>query len=280
MAYKIRVATRKEQLKKPDEFIGTIDRLGEKIRERAKLFWILLAVVLFVGSGIGLFWFLQTQQKNRAAGLEYQALQYYHQQVAPDDQKAAPSKEDNEKKAIEQFQKILEEYPRTPSAAVARYYIGNAYMELKDYDSAISAYRSFLEGNPANDVMVGMIYQRLGYAYLEKGNPEEARQSFEKVDGLAGSINKDQAMYELGRIDETLDIKEDAIKQYQELISRYPDSMFLSEAQRRLTALGVKTESKTNPPVQVSPTGQPLTVAPSAKQKPVGGSVPMPMEKK
>jgi len=236
--------------------------------------------VLLVGSGIGLFWFLQAQQQNRAAGLEYQALQYYHQQVAPDDQKPAPSKEDNDRKAIEQFQKVLDEYPRTPSAALARYYKGNAYMELKDYDSAISAYRSFLEGNPADAVMVGMIYQRLGYAYLEKGSPEEARQSFEKVDGLAGAINKDQAQYELGRIDEKLDKKEDAIKQYQELINRYPDSMFLSEAQRRLTALGVKTESKTNPTVRVSPTGKPLAVVPAPKQKPVGGSVPMPMEKK
>jgi TolA-binding protein len=280
MAYKIRVATRKEQLKKPDEFIGTIDWLGEKIRERAKLFWILLAIVLVVGSGIGMYWYLQAQQQNRAAALEYQGLQYYHQQVPPDDKKPAPSKEENDKKAVEQFQKILEEYPRTSSASLGRYYIGNAYMELKDYDSAISAYKAFLERNPASDMMIGMTYQRLGYAYLKKGSPEDARQAFEKVDGLAGAINKDQANYELGRIDETMDKKDDAIKRYQDIVSRYPDSMFLAEAQRRLTALGVKTEVKPNPPVQVSPTGKPVTVVPAPQQKPVGGSVTIPMKKK
>ncbi|MEK6684596.1 MAG: tetratricopeptide repeat protein [Nitrospirota bacterium] len=282
MAYKIRVATRKEQLKKPDEFIGTMDWLGDKIVEHAKLAWIIVGIVLVVGAGMGAAWFYQEQQKNRAASLEYEGLRYYSQQAPADDKGAAPSQEENYKKAVERFQKILQEYPRTPSASIAQFYIGNASMELKDSDSAISAYRAFLEKNPGNDFLSGMAYQRLGYAYLANNSPEDARRAFESVDRLAGAINKDQVGYDLGRMDEASGKKDEAIRRYQEIVSRYPDSLFLAEAQKRLNAMGI-TEVKpeaSKPPVLVSPVEKPITVVPAPNQNPVPGDAPMPMEKK
>jgi tetratricopeptide (TPR) repeat protein len=282
MAYKIRVATRKEQLKKPDEFIGTVDWLGDKIIEHAKLAWAIAGLMLVVGAGIGATWFYQEQQKNHAASLEYQGLQYYRQQAPADDESAVPSQEDNYKKAIEQNQKILQDYPRTPSASIAPFYIGNAYMELKDFDSAISSYQTFLEKNPKNDILAGITYQRLGYAYLAKNSPEEARQAFESVERLAGALNGDQADYELGRIHEASGKKDEAIKRYQEIVNRYPDSLFLAEAQRRLSALGVAEEKpvQLNPSVSVSPGEKPITVVPAPQQKPAPGDAPIPIEKK
>lgn len=282
MAYKIRVATRKEQLKKPDEFIGTVDWLGEKIKAHAKLAWTVVGILLVVGAGVGAYWFYQEQQKNRAASLEYLGLQYYRQQAPADDKGAASSEEENYKKAVEQYQKILQDYPRTPSASIAPFYLGNTYMDLKDFDSAISAYRAFLEKNKKNDILVGITYQRLGYAYLAKNNPEEARQAFESVERLTGALNRDQADYELGRIDEASGKKDEAIKRYQEIVSRYPDSLFLAEAQRRLSAMGVADVKpvQLNPSVSVSPGEKPITVIPAPQQQPVQGDAPIPTEKK
>lgn len=282
MAYKIRVATRKEQLKKPDEFIGMVDWLGDKIRTHAKRAWMIVGITLIIGAGIGAYWFYQEQQKNRAASFEYLGFQYYRQQAPADDKTPAPSKEENYKKAIEQYQKIIQDYPRTPSASIAPFYLGNAYMDLKDFDSAISSYRAFLEKNPKNDILAGITYQRLGYAYLAKNSPEDARQAFESVERQAGALNRDQADYELGRIHEASGKKDEAIKRYQEIVKRYPDSLFLADAQKRLTAMGV-AETKpeqTNPSVLVSPAEKPITVVPSPQQKPAPGDSPMPVEKK
>jgi len=282
MAYKIRVSTSKEQLKKPDEFIGAVDWLGEKIRTHAKLAWTILGGVLIVGAGIGAYGFYLDQQKSRAASLEYLGLQYYRQQAPADDKSPAPSKEENYKKAIDQFQKILQDYPRTPSASLAPYYLGNAYMDLKNFDSAISSYRTFLEKNPKNDILAGITYQRLGYAYLAKNSLEEARKAFESVGPLAGALNRDQANYELGRIQEVSGQKDEAIKRYQDLVKQYPDSLFFSDAQKRLTALGVPETKpeQINPSVLVSPGEKPITVVPAPQQKPAQGESPMPAEKK
>lgn len=270
MAYKIRVATRKQQLKKPDEFISTIDWLGEEIRKRAKVVWALLGLLAVIGLGIGAYWFYQHQQEVRASALEYKASQYFQQQPPGTEKGAAPSRQENFKKAIEEYQKTIQDYPGTPSAVIARLYLGNTYMELEEYDAAVKAYRLFLEKKPVNDILAGLAYQRLGYAYLAKNDLAEAQKAFESVDHLAGAVNKDQVDYELGRVNEDLGQKEEAIKRYQAIVKQYGDSLFLAEAQQRLTALGV-TEPKpeqTEKPAAVSPSSKTITVVPTPQQKP------------
>ena len=282
MAYKIRVATRKQQLKKPDEFISTLDWLGEQIRERAKLAWTVIGFLVFIGAVIGAYWFYQHQQETRALSLEFQGSQYFRQQPPGDEKTPAASQEENYKKAIEQYKKTIQDYPGTPSATIAQLYLGNAYMELKDFDSAISAYRSFLDKKPLNEIVAGLAYQRLGYAYLAKNDYEEAQKAFESVDHLPGAMNKDQVDYELGRVNETLGKKEEAIKRYQEMAKQYPDSLFLAEAQQRLTALGVvetKPEQAKNP-VLVPPSNKTITVVPTPQQKPAQEGTSTPTGKK
>jgi len=282
MAYKIRVATRKEQLKKPDEFIGAIDRLGDAIRRNARFAWMMAGVALTIGVGIGSFMYYQDQINSKAESLEYVGLQYYHQQAPSGDTSSGNSQEENYRKAVEQFQKIAQEYSATPAAVHSQLYLGNSYMELKEYDSAIAAYRTFLKENSKNEVLAGTVYQRLGYAYLAKNDLEEARKAFESVENLSGALNRDQVEYELGRIQETLGQKEEAIKRYQDIVSRYPDSLFLSETQRRLSGLGVaeiKPEGS-NSPVLVSPADQPIVVVPSVKSKPASENTSTAPEKK
>jgi tetratricopeptide (TPR) repeat protein len=276
MAYKIRVATRKQQLKKPDEFISTLDWLGEQIRMRAKLFWTVFGILVVIGAGIGGYWFYQHQQETRALALEFQGSQYFRQQPPVDEKATAASKEENYKKAIEQYQKTIQDYPGTASAAIAQLYLGNAFMELKDFDSAVSAYRSFLDIKPLNEILAGLAYQRLGYAYLAKNDFEDARKAFESVDHLTGAMNKDQVDYELGRVNETLGKKEEAIKRYQEVVKQYSDSLFQAEAQQRLTALGVteKRPEQTKNPVVVSPSNKTITIVPTPQQKPAPEGTP------
>jgi TolA-binding protein len=280
MAYKIRVATRKNQLKKPDEFIGTLDRLGEMIREQATLVGSVLALLVVAGAAYGAYWFYQENQKNHAANLEFQGLEYYRQEVPPDPKTASPSKEEAYKKAVEEFQTVLKQYPGTSSAEIAQFYIGNANMELKDFDAAIAAYRALVEKKTKNDILLGMAYQRLGYAYLEKRESDEARTAFEAVGAVPGAINKDQADLELGRLYESTGEKEDAIKRYHEIVSQYPDSMFLAEAQGRLTALGVKDVQAKPPagPATETPAENPAASAPA--RKPAQGAPSAPLEKK
>lgn len=273
MAYKIRIATKKQQLKEPDKFVSAVDRLGEAIRERARLLWMLLGVILIIGSGIGAYGLYQRHQETLALVLEFQAGQYYHQEVPDAQEKGSSSKEENYKKAIELYRQLIQNYPKTPAASRAQYYLGNAYLELKDFESAISAYRSFLKKGETGDVLKGLAYQQLGYAYLLKKSSQEALEAFESVQQIKGALNKDLSYYELGRLNESLAQRQEAIKHYQEIGKRFPDSPFLFEAKAHLSALGV-VESKPDQAVKPSTEGPPpaegsLKEGPVEREKPV-----------
>lgn len=243
MAYKIRVDKRKEYLKEPPQIVSVVDRLGDSIRENARLILILAGTAVAVGFGIGAYWLYQQHQEKQALTLEYEARRYYDQQNPSDQAGDPPSKEENYRKAIELYQELIREYPNTRSGIMARFHIGNTYAELGEFESAISEYRNFLGRVSDDGVMAGLTHLRLAYVYQTQGRSEDSVQAFKSADSLPGALNKDLVQFELGRLNESLGKDKEAILHYQEIARRYPDSVYLADAQTRLNALGV-TEVK------------------------------------
>jgi tetratricopeptide (TPR) repeat protein len=125
-------------------------------------------------------------------------------------------------------------------------------------------------------MMLGLVYQRLGYAYLLQGARDQATSSFSAVLDIPGALNKDQVLFELGKLEETLSRPEGALARYQELMKAYPNSPFASEAAVRIKALEVK---KTAPePVAPGNAGSnaPSSLAPPAAPTVKPGQAPLP----
>jgi tetratricopeptide (TPR) repeat protein len=89
-------------------------------------------------------------------------------------------------------------------------------------------------------ILLSLIYQRLGYAYLLKGDAEQARKAFSFVLEMPEALNKDQVLFELGKIEESQSRPEGALARYQDLMKAYPNSPFTGEAAVRTKVLGVK----------------------------------------
>jgi tetratricopeptide (TPR) repeat protein len=105
-----------------------------------------------------------------------------------------------------------------------------------------------------------MVYQRLGYAYLLKGDADQAAKAWSAAVEVPGALNKDQALFELGKLEESQSRPEGALARYQDLMKTYPNSPFTGEAAVRIKAL----EAKKSPPDAGS--------APSAESKPQASS--------
>jgi TolA-binding protein len=88
-----------------------------------------------------------------------------------------------------------------------------------------------------------MVLQRLGYAYLLKGDQDAATKVFTTALEMAGALNKDQVLFELGKIEEAQSRPEGALARYQDLSKTYPNSPFAGEATIRAKALEMKTSS-------------------------------------
>lgn len=230
MAYKIKIDPKK-QLKEPDEFISTMERLVLFSRENVKHLLVGFAIVFAIGVAYGVFNIKGRMDDKKAVRLEYDASRYY---FGSGREKTGQDL----KKAIETYQKILSDYGRSSSAPIASYYLGNAHMEIKEYDAAINVYKVFLERYPERRDLVPLVYQRLGYAYLAKGDNQNALESFNKAAGLEFAKIRDQSLYESGRILEQMGNKDEAIKKYKEIIAGFPSSPYSGEAQAKIKGLG------------------------------------------
>ena len=258
MTYRIKVPPRTLSLDEA-HLSGNVERMLEMLRlYRGPL--LVGVAILVLASGIvgGVVWY-DAQTTEKAQNLEHEATLHYF--TRPDDD---PKKSDlNLKEAITLYKKIVEEYPRTQTAPLALYQLGNALVQTNEVDAAIDAYQRFVLMYGSNTSLLGLVQQRLGYAYLLKGDRDRAAKAYSSVLEIPGSLNRDQALFDLVRLEESLSRPEGALAHYQDLMKNYPNSPLANEAAVRVKVLEVKKSpdpAAATTPSQVSPAGSPAAI--------------------
>ena len=216
-------------------------------------------LLLLMGMGLwGLFWY-EEQNASKAQELEREATLRLFTRSSTDSQKTAT----NLKEAIALYKRVLEEYPRTPTAPLVQFSLGNAYLQSNEVDSAIEAYQRFTSTYASNTSLLGLVYQKLGYAFLLKKDLDQAAKAYSSILDLPGAMNRDYALFEVARLEENRSKPDEALKHYQELMKTYPNSPLTSESAVRVKVI----EAKKNP--EPSPAAAaPAASAPSKPSKP------------
>ncbi len=235
MSYKIRVPSKTTTVDETQLLTG-IERLLVTLEEHRR--------AVFVGGGVvflavlvvaGVFWF-DYQMGQKALSLDQEATRHYL--TRPADKPEIADK--NLKEAIALYRQVVEQYPRTASAPIAQYHLGNALVQANDLDAAIEAYKRFVVLYGSNSSLLALVQQRLAYAYLLKGDRDQAAKAFSSIIDMPGALNKDHALFELGKLEESRSRPEGALAHYQDLIRNYPNSSFASEAAVRVKVLEIK----------------------------------------
>lgn len=200
-------------------------------------------LVLSTAGGIwGVFWY-DAQNESKAQELEREATLHLFARPGNDPKKA----EANLNEAIALYKRVLEEYPRTPTAPLAQFSLGNAFLQSNNLDSAVESYKRFISMYGSNVSLLGLVHQKLGYTYLLKGNVDQAAKTYSTILEIPGTLNRDYAMFELARLEENRSRPDEALKRYQDLIKTYPDSPLTSEAAVRVKVLEAKKTSEPAP---------------------------------
>ena len=216
-------------------------------------------LLLLMGMGLwGLFWY-EEQNASKAQELEREATLLLFTRPSTDSQKTA----NNLKEAIALYKRVLEEYPRTPTAPLVQFSLGNAYLQSNEVDSAIEAYQRFASTYASNTSLLGLVYQKLGYAFLLKKDLDQAAKAYSSILDLPGAMNRDYALFEVARLEENRSKPDEALKHYQELMKTYPNSPLTSESAVRVKVI----EAKKNPEPSPAATA-PAASAPSKPSKP------------
>jgi outer membrane protein assembly factor BamD (BamD/ComL family) len=217
-----------------------------------------LGVFLLAAAVVGSVLWFDRQAAQKAQELEREAMLHVLA-AASSPQKAEASL----KQAIASYRQIVDQYPRTPTAPLALFQVGNALVQANDLAGAIEAYQRFIVLYGSNPGFAGLVHQRLAYAYLLKGDRDQAVKALTGILEMPGALNRDQALFELARMEESQSRPEGALAHYQELIKTYPNSPFASEATIRTKILDVQKApdpaAASNPVPQTPPASSPAT---------------------
>jgi len=158
-----------------------------------------LVALLVIAGGFAL---MRSADERKASPLLAAAYEYY----SPSGSSTA-----DYGKALELFRGVQKKYPGTMSAAIAQYYVGNSLAALGRMDEAIKEYQFFVGKYSGEKYLLGLVYQRMGYAYGALGKQAEAIKAFGQAETLEGP---GVATIELARLYEAAGNMSESEKKY------------------------------------------------------------------
>ncbi len=243
--------------------LSSLDHALHRLQNYRRPLLVGLGVLLLAAAVVGGVFYVDRQSSQKAQELEREAMRFLTDPAVNDPQKVDQAL----KEAIARYRQVVDQYPRTPTAPLALYHLGNTLVQANDVNAAIEAYQRYLAFYGSNPSMVGLVQQRLAYAYLLKGERDQAVKALTAILETPGTLNRDQALFELARLEESQSRPEGALAHYQELIKTYPNSPFTSEATIRTKVMDVKKAQETTA-VQTPVAPVPSSSPSAGKKKP------------
>lgn len=277
MSYRIKVPAKVDPLDEAHLLTG-VERFLLVLQEQRRAVLVGLGVLLVAAAVVaGVIWY-DYQATLKARELDQEATLHYLNRPADDPKKS----HEQLAQAINLYKQVVDQYPRSPVAPLALFHLGNAQVLANEVDAGIETYKRFMLLHGSNTSLLGLVQQRMAYAYLLKGDRDQAVKAFTGILEIPGALNKDHVLFELAKLEESQSRPEGALAHYQDLMKNYPNSPFTSEAAVRVKVLEVKKSPEspaaaaTPAPAVTAPAPQPeapakssgKSAAASSKKKP------------
>ena len=82
--------------------------------------------------------------------------------------------------AAEAFRRFVADHPESALAANARYWLGESYYVVRDFDAALPEFQQVIDNYPESNKRPDALL-KIGFVYFEQGRMEEARTTLERV---------------------------------------------------------------------------------------------------
>ncbi|MBW1716013.1 MAG: tetratricopeptide repeat protein [Deltaproteobacteria bacterium] len=186
--------TRKELLKKDDEFISLSNRVSRYVLTHAKAIKYLcygLAIIIIIIIGIGLYYRNLNKKALAAYNIAYKAL------IGDSYPEMSEKKL---QKSIEEFDKLIEDYGWTKMATLAIPQLAYLKFDQGKFDEAISLYQTYLEKDKSGSIYRSMAHFGLAAAYEAKAEYQSAIGALKNIIDGKNSFLKEEALFSLGRL--------------------------------------------------------------------------------
>ena len=186
--------TRKELLKKDDEFISLSNRFFLYVSTHSKhIQYLVVCVMIVIAIIIGIsFYFKHLNKKSiEAYNLAYTNL------VSGS---SSEMSQDAINKSIEELDSLMKKHGWTKMATLAIPQLAYLKFGQGKYDEAISLYQTYLKKDKSASIYHLMTHFGLAAAYEAKSEHQEAIQHLKEIIDNKDNFLKEEAMFSLGRL--------------------------------------------------------------------------------
>jgi predicted negative regulator of RcsB-dependent stress response len=220
--------TRKELLKKEDEFISLTARVSQYILAHGKtikylLYGLALIVIIVLGGS------LYYKHLNKKALVAYNTA---YKALIGDS--SSETSEKKLQKSIEELDKLIKDHGWTKMATLAIPQLAYLKFDQGKFDEAISLYKAYLEKEKSDSIYRSMAFFGLAAAYEAKGEYQYATNALEQVSKGDNDFLKEEALFSLGRMYELSGQTKRSQEVFKEFIGQFKDSPLLPLAKAHL----------------------------------------------
>ncbi|MBT9440052.1 MAG: tetratricopeptide repeat protein [Desulfobacterales bacterium] len=132
------------------------------------------------------------------------------------------------------FNQIIENNWGKDSAKIARVMYANICYNAGDFDAATELYNKALSDFENNPFVKNLILSGLAYSQEGKKDYNAAAQYLEMIMSGSNDANKDEALFNLGRLYAVMGNKDKSAEAFNKIISDYKDSIYIDLAKEKM----------------------------------------------
>lgn len=251
--------TRKE-LKAPDAFQKVGADARDWLQERMKFVALAVVVLLLGGAGVALASYVNGRGEEKAARELGMAMKVLERPVVenapetpPEDQKEPPfrSEHDKDQAVAQALTAFRDSHKGTRAAITAALTLAQAELRLGQLDNALTHFSEYAKESPSEWPLHASAVEGQGYAYEAKGQYDQALTAFDQLSKESkGDFLVGMGQYHRARILVQQGKKEDAAKEFAQLVADHPNTAAARMATERLAILaseGIKTPAINKP---------------------------------
>ena len=211
------------------------------IEHRSKLIAGVIALAVIVAAVVGIWYYLDQQDQKAGVDLS-RALRTLNTDIRPAGTPAQldfPSFGSTKERATEarkQFQAVIDRYPHTHAAQVARYFVGRTSADLGDHAAAERAFQEV--ASVGNDDLAALARLALASVYINNGRTKDAIEIYKDLaQNPTDTVAKTAAQMSLAEAYQAAGMSAEAKKQYQQIQKESPNGPAAQIAAEKLEAM-------------------------------------------
>jgi predicted negative regulator of RcsB-dependent stress response len=221
----------KQELEGPDIFQSTIERISDYISENKTRFYVIVtSIVVALTIAFGTYFYWNNYQTS--------AMEIYAKAQENMARSAQARSPELAKESIKMYKELIDKYPSSSSAQMARYHLGNIYYHTGEIDNAIASYKDFVSSAKSDDTGIKFLaLTSLGYCFEAKKDIKGALSYFEQAQKTDSVGFESIGFRNIARIYEQLNDKKKALENYQKALLLTTDPSMIIFIKRKISSL-------------------------------------------